>query len=118
MCSGRALSLMRDPCAHGSERRRQSTIVRENIQCYPILLIGDCISLKKTPDNKKIKVAAFHHRSGSILVCGWTMMNKFGHPVATLPSDGGDYTSLSQKYVNSANQRTVYCIIVIAIELG
>eukprot|EP00965_Chrysotila_dentata_P262400 6214559-Pleurochrysis_carterae.AAC.1 len=32
------------------------------------------------------------------------MYNKWGHPVATLPSDGGDCTSLSQNDVNSANQ--------------
>eukprot|EP00965_Chrysotila_dentata_P073903 2440994-Pleurochrysis_carterae.AAC.1 len=30
------------------------------------------------------------------------MMYKWGHPVATLPSDGGDYTS-SLNDVNSAN---------------
>eukprot|EP00965_Chrysotila_dentata_P217260 6189882-Pleurochrysis_carterae.AAC.1 len=41
--------------------------------------------------------------SCSILVCGRTMMYKWGHPVATLPSDGGDYTSLSQNDVISAN---------------
>eukprot|EP00965_Chrysotila_dentata_P248448 6208330-Pleurochrysis_carterae.AAC.1 len=29
---------------------------------------------------------------------------RWGHPVATLPSDGGDYTSLSLYDVNSANQ--------------
>eukprot|EP00965_Chrysotila_dentata_P076383 2523013-Pleurochrysis_carterae.AAC.1 len=33
------------------------------------------------------------------------MMYKWGHPVATLPNDGGDYTSLSQNDVNSANHR-------------
>eukprot|EP00965_Chrysotila_dentata_P183820 6069698-Pleurochrysis_carterae.AAC.1 len=31
------------------------------------------------------------------------MMYKWGHPVATLPSDGGDYTSLSRNNLNSAN---------------
>eukprot|EP00965_Chrysotila_dentata_P204407 6182318-Pleurochrysis_carterae.AAC.4 len=30
------------------------------------------------------------------LVFGWTIMYEWGHPVAFLPSDGGDYTSLSQ----------------------
>eukprot|EP00965_Chrysotila_dentata_P022856 757827-Pleurochrysis_carterae.AAC.1 len=30
-------------------------------------------------------------------------MDKRGHPVATLPSDGGDYTSFSQIVINSAN---------------
>eukprot|EP00965_Chrysotila_dentata_P258113 6213108-Pleurochrysis_carterae.AAC.1 len=35
------------------------------------------------------------------------MMYKWGHPVATLPSDEWDYTSLSQKDVNSANHRSV-----------
>eukprot|EP00965_Chrysotila_dentata_P057886 1919001-Pleurochrysis_carterae.AAC.1 len=34
---------------------------------------------------------------------GWTMSYKWGHPVATLPSDGGDCTSLSLNNVNSAN---------------
>eukprot|EP00965_Chrysotila_dentata_P217994 6190351-Pleurochrysis_carterae.AAC.1 len=29
---------------------------------------------------------------------------KWGHPVATLPGDEGDKTSLSQKNANSANQ--------------
>eukprot|EP00965_Chrysotila_dentata_P234930 6200445-Pleurochrysis_carterae.AAC.2 len=33
------------------------------------------------------------------------MMYKWGHPVATLPSDGVDYTSLSLNDVNSANHR-------------
>eukprot|EP00965_Chrysotila_dentata_P059273 1967559-Pleurochrysis_carterae.AAC.1 len=32
------------------------------------------------------------------------MMYKGGHPVATVPRDGGDYTSLSQNDVNSTNQ--------------
>eukprot|EP00965_Chrysotila_dentata_P211656 6186578-Pleurochrysis_carterae.AAC.1 len=32
------------------------------------------------------------------------MMYKWGHPVANLSSDGGDYTSLSLNDVNSANQ--------------
>eukprot|EP00965_Chrysotila_dentata_P162114 5353503-Pleurochrysis_carterae.AAC.2 len=31
------------------------------------------------------------------------MMYKWGHPVTTLPSDGGDYASLSQNDVNFAN---------------
>eukprot|EP00965_Chrysotila_dentata_P182576 6028253-Pleurochrysis_carterae.AAC.2 len=31
------------------------------------------------------------------------MMYKWGHPVATLPSDGRDYASLSLNDVNSAN---------------
>eukprot|EP00965_Chrysotila_dentata_P056628 1878639-Pleurochrysis_carterae.AAC.2 len=31
------------------------------------------------------------------------MMYKWGHRLATLPSNGGDYTSLSRKDVNSAN---------------
>eukprot|EP00965_Chrysotila_dentata_P024410 808013-Pleurochrysis_carterae.AAC.1 len=31
------------------------------------------------------------------------MMYKWGHPVATLPSNGGDYASLSQNDLNSAN---------------
>eukprot|EP00965_Chrysotila_dentata_P212008 6186771-Pleurochrysis_carterae.AAC.1 len=31
-------------------------------------------------------------------------MYKWVHPVATLPSDRGDYTSLSQNDLNSANQ--------------
>eukprot|EP00965_Chrysotila_dentata_P225054 6194541-Pleurochrysis_carterae.AAC.1 len=30
-------------------------------------------------------------------------MYKWGHPVATLPSEEGDYTSLSQNDANSAN---------------
>eukprot|EP00965_Chrysotila_dentata_P154969 5120438-Pleurochrysis_carterae.AAC.1 len=33
------------------------------------------------------------------------MMYKWGHPVATLPSYGGDYMSLSQNDINPANQR-------------
>eukprot|EP00965_Chrysotila_dentata_P016207 536388-Pleurochrysis_carterae.AAC.1 len=32
------------------------------------------------------------------------MMYKWGHPVTTLPSDGGDYTSPSLSDVNYANQ--------------
>eukprot|EP00965_Chrysotila_dentata_P214526 6188240-Pleurochrysis_carterae.AAC.1 len=31
------------------------------------------------------------------------MMYKWGHPIVTLPSDGGNYTSLSPNGVNSAN---------------
>eukprot|EP00965_Chrysotila_dentata_P183424 6057109-Pleurochrysis_carterae.AAC.1 len=38
-----------------------------------------------------------------ILVFGWTIMYMWGHPVATLASDEGDYTSLSQNDVNFAN---------------
>eukprot|EP00965_Chrysotila_dentata_P189730 6173477-Pleurochrysis_carterae.AAC.2 len=49
-------------------------------------------------------VAFLHSRSALICVCGWTMMYKFGHHVATLFSDGGDYTSLSRNSVNSADQ--------------
>eukprot|EP00965_Chrysotila_dentata_P086608 2859653-Pleurochrysis_carterae.AAC.1 len=49
-------------------------------------------------------VASLHYRSGGILVFGWTMMYKWGNPVATLPSVGGDYTSLSLNDVISANQ--------------
>eukprot|EP00965_Chrysotila_dentata_P049357 1635657-Pleurochrysis_carterae.AAC.1 len=54
-------------------------------------------------------VSSLHYRSGRIVVFGWTMMYKRGHPVATLPSDGGDYkkTSLSRNDVNSANQQVV-----------
>eukprot|EP00965_Chrysotila_dentata_P250064 6209235-Pleurochrysis_carterae.AAC.1 len=33
-------------------------------------------------------------------------MYKWGHPVATLPSDGRDHTLLSQNDVNSANHLT------------
>eukprot|EP00965_Chrysotila_dentata_P253894 6211494-Pleurochrysis_carterae.AAC.4 len=39
-------------------------------------------------------VASLHHRSGSILVFGWTVTYKWGHLVAAFTSDGGDYTSL------------------------
>eukprot|EP00965_Chrysotila_dentata_P248150 6208181-Pleurochrysis_carterae.AAC.3 len=50
-------------------------------------------------------LASLHYRSGRILTFGWTMTCKWGHAVATLPSDGGgDYTSLSQHHVNSANR--------------
>eukprot|EP00965_Chrysotila_dentata_P011808 387442-Pleurochrysis_carterae.AAC.1 len=58
-------------------------------------------------------VASLHYRSGSILVRGWTMMYKWGHPVATLPSDGGNYTSLSQNDANSANH-LAYATVVSA----
>eukprot|EP00965_Chrysotila_dentata_P002188 72004-Pleurochrysis_carterae.AAC.1 len=34
---------------------------------------------------------------------GYTLMCKWGHPAATLPSEEGDYTSLSQNDMNSAN---------------
>eukprot|EP00965_Chrysotila_dentata_P009747 317681-Pleurochrysis_carterae.AAC.1 len=34
------------------------------------------------------------------------MMYKRGHPVATLPSDGGDCTPLSRKDINFVNQRS------------
>eukprot|EP00965_Chrysotila_dentata_P149082 4923730-Pleurochrysis_carterae.AAC.14 len=39
-------------------------------------------------------VASLHYRSDRILLIGWTMRYKWGHAVATLPSDEGDYTSL------------------------
>eukprot|EP00965_Chrysotila_dentata_P139517 4612860-Pleurochrysis_carterae.AAC.5 len=39
-------------------------------------------------------VASLRYRSGRILIFGWTMMYKWGHPAATLPSDEGDNTSL------------------------
>eukprot|EP00965_Chrysotila_dentata_P252755 6210856-Pleurochrysis_carterae.AAC.1 len=39
-------------------------------------------------------VASLHCRSGTISIFGWTMTCKLGHPVATLPSDEGDYTLL------------------------
>eukprot|EP00965_Chrysotila_dentata_P046577 1547421-Pleurochrysis_carterae.AAC.1 len=48
-------------------------------------------------------VASLHYRSGRISIFGWTMTCKWGHPVANLASDGGDYTSLSQSDVSSAN---------------
>eukprot|EP00965_Chrysotila_dentata_P228679 6196744-Pleurochrysis_carterae.AAC.1 len=48
-------------------------------------------------------MASLHYRSGRVLTFGWTMMYKWGHPVSTLPSVGGDYTSLSLNDVNSAN---------------
>eukprot|EP00965_Chrysotila_dentata_P048366 1604432-Pleurochrysis_carterae.AAC.1 len=48
-------------------------------------------------------VASLHHSSSRILVFGWTMMYMWGHPVATLPSDEGDFTSLSQNDVKFAN---------------
>eukprot|EP00965_Chrysotila_dentata_P147260 4862016-Pleurochrysis_carterae.AAC.1 len=41
---------------------------------------------------------------------GWTMSYKWGHPVASLPSDGGDYTSFSLNDVNSANQSLIFPI--------
>eukprot|EP00965_Chrysotila_dentata_P011749 385443-Pleurochrysis_carterae.AAC.2 len=51
-------------------------------------------------------VASLHYRAGSRSVFGWTMMMcEWDHPVATLPSDEGDYTSLSLNDVNSANHR-------------
>eukprot|EP00965_Chrysotila_dentata_P255879 6212366-Pleurochrysis_carterae.AAC.1 len=39
-------------------------------------------------------MASLHYRSGRVLIFGWTMMCKWDHPVATLSSDEGDYTSL------------------------
>eukprot|EP00965_Chrysotila_dentata_P243515 6205454-Pleurochrysis_carterae.AAC.2 len=30
-------------------------------------------------------MASIHYRSGRVLICGWTMLCKWGHPVATLP---------------------------------
>eukprot|EP00965_Chrysotila_dentata_P051998 1725922-Pleurochrysis_carterae.AAC.1 len=39
-------------------------------------------------------VASLHHWSSRISIYGWTMTCKWGHPVATLPSDEGDYTLL------------------------
>eukprot|EP00965_Chrysotila_dentata_P258658 6213303-Pleurochrysis_carterae.AAC.1 len=50
-------------------------------------------------------VASLHYCSARVSIFGWTMMYEWGHPVATLPSDGGDYTLLSLNDVNSANQR-------------
>eukprot|EP00965_Chrysotila_dentata_P038478 1278551-Pleurochrysis_carterae.AAC.1 len=38
-------------------------------------------------------VASPHYRLGGISRFGWTMTCKWGHPVATFPSDGGDNTS-------------------------
>eukprot|EP00965_Chrysotila_dentata_P241844 6204530-Pleurochrysis_carterae.AAC.1 len=40
-------------------------------------------------------VASLHYRSSRIFRFGWTMTCKWGRPVDTLPSDEGDYTSLS-----------------------
>ena len=34
-------------------------------------------------------MASLHYRSGRILMYGWTMSNKWGHPVATLPVTNG-----------------------------
>eukprot|EP00965_Chrysotila_dentata_P228842 6196832-Pleurochrysis_carterae.AAC.3 len=48
-------------------------------------------------------MASLHYRSGSIFVSGWTMMYKWGHPVATLPNEKADNTSILQNDVNSAN---------------
>eukprot|EP00965_Chrysotila_dentata_P122646 4053815-Pleurochrysis_carterae.AAC.1 len=46
-----------------------------------------------------LEVVAYATRSGTCSCILW------GHPVATLPSDGGDYTSLSLNDVNAANQK-------------
>eukprot|EP00965_Chrysotila_dentata_P239214 6202970-Pleurochrysis_carterae.AAC.1 len=34
-------------------------------------------------------VASLHYRSGRILMYGWTMLYKWGHPVVTLPATNG-----------------------------
>eukprot|EP00965_Chrysotila_dentata_P084834 2800658-Pleurochrysis_carterae.AAC.1 len=45
-------------------------------------------------------------------------MCKLGHPVATLPNNGGDYTSLSLKDVNSANHNhALYCYVCLVSRL-
>eukprot|EP00965_Chrysotila_dentata_P206550 6183595-Pleurochrysis_carterae.AAC.3 len=48
-------------------------------------------------------VASLHCRSGRILLFGWTILYKRGHPVASLPSGEGDNTPRLQNNVNSAN---------------
>eukprot|EP00965_Chrysotila_dentata_P105074 3470975-Pleurochrysis_carterae.AAC.1 len=48
-------------------------------------------------------VASLHYRLSRISKFGWTVTCKWGHPAATLPSDGGDYASLSQSDMSSAN---------------
>eukprot|EP00965_Chrysotila_dentata_P211376 6186432-Pleurochrysis_carterae.AAC.1 len=49
-------------------------------------------------------VASLHYRSARVSIFGWTMKYKWGKPVATLASDGGDYASLSLNDVTYANQ--------------
>eukprot|EP00965_Chrysotila_dentata_P110061 3636743-Pleurochrysis_carterae.AAC.1 len=39
-------------------------------------------------------LASLYYRLGNTLISGWTMMYKWGHPVATSLSDDGDFTSL------------------------
>eukprot|EP00965_Chrysotila_dentata_P117821 3893548-Pleurochrysis_carterae.AAC.1 len=56
-----------------------------------------------TGSSRLCNLASLHYRSGEVSKFGWTMKYKWGHPVATFPSDGGDYTSLSLNDVNSAN---------------
>eukprot|EP00965_Chrysotila_dentata_P255810 6212347-Pleurochrysis_carterae.AAC.3 len=50
-------------------------------------------------------VVSLHYRPGRILTSGCAIMYMWGHPVATLPSDEGDNTSLLQNDITSANHR-------------
>eukprot|EP00965_Chrysotila_dentata_P174422 5757821-Pleurochrysis_carterae.AAC.1 len=43
------------------------------------------------------------------MTCNW------GHPIGTLPSDGGDYTLFSQNNENSANQGPPHKVLGISI---
>eukprot|EP00965_Chrysotila_dentata_P189116 6173151-Pleurochrysis_carterae.AAC.9 len=49
-------------------------------------------------------VASLHYRSVRLSIFAWTKTCKWGHPIATLPSDEGDYTSLvaGHKFCKSA----------------
>eukprot|EP00965_Chrysotila_dentata_P258011 6213066-Pleurochrysis_carterae.AAC.4 len=49
----------------------------------------------KYPISRLYSLWRLSTRSGRISIFGWTMMyNKWGHPVATFPTDEGDNTSL------------------------
>eukprot|EP00965_Chrysotila_dentata_P171741 5667568-Pleurochrysis_carterae.AAC.1 len=48
-------------------------------------------------------VVSLHYRSGRVSIFGWTTMYEWGQLVATLPSDGGNCTSLSLNDVSNSS---------------
>eukprot|EP00965_Chrysotila_dentata_P202309 6181060-Pleurochrysis_carterae.AAC.1 len=84
-------------------------VAMRDIPCGPIGCIRSAAMFYVVPLATNVKTMMYMGLR-AILGCStgrWTMMYKWGHPVATLPNDEGDCTSLSQNDVNSANH---FCI--------